>query len=50
MLNSLDTMKVIIHSYKNLNNFIHFYKHYMPVSHWVAACFSDPGYAEYFDS
>ena len=25
-------------------------KHYMPGSHWVAVCFSDPGYAEYFDS
>ena len=25
-------------------------KHYMPGSHWVAICFSDSGYAEYFDS
>jgi len=25
-------------------------KHYMPGSHWVAVCFSDTGYAEYFDS
>ena len=25
-------------------------KHYMPGSHWVAVCFSDSGYAEYFDS
>ena len=25
-------------------------KHYMPGSHWVALCFSDSGYAEYFDS
>jgi len=25
-------------------------KHYMPGSHWVALCFSDYGYAEYFDS
>jgi hypothetical protein len=25
-------------------------KHYMPGSHWVALCFSDFGYAEYFDS
>ena len=25
-------------------------KHYIPVSHWVAVCISDPGYAEYFDS
>jgi hypothetical protein len=24
-------------------------KHYMPGSHWVAICFSDSGYAEYFD-
>jgi len=25
-------------------------KHYMPGSHWVAVCFTDFGYAEYFDS
>jgi hypothetical protein len=25
-------------------------KHYMPRSHWVAVCFSDCGYSEYFDS
>jgi hypothetical protein len=25
-------------------------KHYMPGMHWVAVCFSDSGYAEYFDS
>ena len=25
-------------------------KHYMPGSHLVALCFSDSGYAEYFDS
>src|SRR5215469_3120914 len=25
-------------------------KHYMPGSHWVAVCFADSGYAEYFDS
>ena len=25
-------------------------KHHMPGSHWVALCFSDSGYAEYFDS
>jgi len=25
-------------------------KHYMPGSHWVAVCFSDSGYAKYFDS
>jgi len=25
-------------------------KRYMPSSHWVAVCFSDSGYAEYFDS
>jgi hypothetical protein len=25
-------------------------KHYISVSHWVAVCFSDSGYAEYFDS
>jgi hypothetical protein len=25
-------------------------KHYMPSSHWVSLCFSDSGYAEYFDS
>jgi hypothetical protein len=25
-------------------------KHYMPTSHCVAVCFSDSGYAEYFDS
>jgi hypothetical protein len=25
-------------------------KHCMPGSHWVAVCFSDSGYAEYFDS
>jgi hypothetical protein len=25
-------------------------KHYMPGSYWVAVCFSDSGYAEYFDS
>jgi len=25
-------------------------KHYMPGSHRVAVCFSDSGYAEYFDS
>jgi hypothetical protein len=25
-------------------------KHYVPGSHWVAICFSDSGYAEYFDS
>ena len=25
-------------------------KHYMPGSHWVALCFSDSGYGEYFDS
>ena len=25
-------------------------KHYMSGSHWVAVCFSDSGYAEYFDS
>lgn len=25
-------------------------KHYMPGSHWVAVCFSDSGYAEYFDT
>jgi hypothetical protein len=25
-------------------------KHYMPGSHWVGVCFSDSGYAEYFDS
>ena len=25
-------------------------KHYIPGSHWVAVCFSDSGYAEYFDS
>ena len=24
-------------------------KHYMPSSHWVAACSSDSGYAEYLD-
>jgi len=24
-------------------------KHYMPGSHWVGVCFSDSGYAEYFD-
>ena len=29
---------------------INFDKHYMPGSHWVAACFSDSGYAEYFDT
>ena len=29
---------------------INLYKHYMPGSHWVAVCFSDSGYAEYFDS
>jgi len=25
-------------------------KHFMPGSHWVALCFSDSVYAEYFDS
>jgi hypothetical protein len=25
-------------------------KHYMPGSHWLALCFSDSGYAEYFGS
>ena len=25
-------------------------KYYMPGSHWVAVCFSESGYAEYFDS
>jgi hypothetical protein len=30
--------------------FINLYKHYLPGSHWVAVCFSDAGYAEYFDS
>jgi len=25
-------------------------KYYMPGSHWLAVCFSDSGYAEYFDS
>jgi len=25
-------------------------KHYMPSSHWVAVCFTDFGYAEYYDS
>ena len=25
-------------------------KHYMSGSHWVAVCFSDSGYAEYYDS
>jgi len=24
-------------------------KHYVPGSHWVSVCFSDTGYAEYFD-
>ena len=25
-------------------------KHYIPSTHWVAVCFSDSRYAEYFDS
>jgi hypothetical protein len=25
-------------------------KHYLPGSHWIALCFSDSGYAEFFDS
>ena len=29
---------------------INFNTHYMPVSLWVTVCFSDSGYAEYFDS
>ena len=29
---------------------INLYKHYMPGLHRVALCFSDSGYAEYFDS
>jgi len=29
---------------------INFDKHHMVVSHWVAVCFSNSGFAEYFDS
>ena len=35
---------------KQLKIFINLDKHYMPGSHWVPACFSDSGNAEYFDS
>jgi len=31
-------------------NVINLDKLYMPGSHWVDVCFSDSGYAEYFDS